>query len=357
MNTNKRRISILIVLAIAISMLGAIPTFASGLNPIYGSIYLNDQLNFKLDGKTVVPVGDDGTPVLPISYNGTTYLPVRAVGYLLGLGIDWEQSTKTVIITSTTTKEPPTPTYVPKTNQLTRIWGALLNGQLKFRLDGEPVVPVGDDGTPVLPISYNGTTYLPVRALGYLLGLGIDWDGPTKTVIITTTGSNYMGPGWYFTRWEYIESPADGSRTGRYADGSTYTDYSDGIGDKNNFSIKTSRVYNGKVVASGSVTDIWTDPPKYFGVNDKPTMNYKREVESTWGINSFSISFDLSNINPGGGTAGKLNFVSPEGQGYLQAYDGTMQLKTVPKGKPGDEKAVIIHQSGYGFKYYYEWRD
>lgn len=357
MNTNKRRISILIVLAIAISMLGAIPTFASGLNPIYGSVYLNDQLNFRLDGKTVVPVGDDGTPVLPISYNGTTYLPVRAVGYLLGLGIDWENTTKTVIITSTTTKEPPTPTYVPKTNKLTPIWGALLNGQLKFRLDGKTVVPVGDDGTAVLPISYNGTTYLPVRALGYLLGLGIDWDGPTKTVIITSEDSDYKGSGWYFTRWEYIKSSADGAKTGRYADGSTFTDYNEGIGEKNNFTIKASRVYNGKVIASGSVTDTWTDPPAYFGENDRPIINYKRAVDSTWGIGQLSITFDMEDINPGYGTYGKINFATPDGREYLQAYEGTMQATKMVKGTPGQKKAIIIHQNGYGFKYYYEWRD
>lgn len=158
---------------------------SGGLTPIFGAM-LNDQLNFKLDGKTVVPVGDDGTPVLPISYNGTTYLPVRAVGYLLKLGIDWEGSTNTVIIVSATSKTAPTPVGVSKTNSLIPISGTVLNGELNFRLDGKTVIPVGDDGTPVLPISYNGTTYLPVRAMGYLLGLGIDWDGVTNTALITS---------------------------------------------------------------------------------------------------------------------------------------------------------------------------
>jgi len=32
--------------------------------------------------------------------------------------------------------------------------------------------------------------------------------------------------------------------------------------------------------------------------------------------------------------------------------------KGVPKGKPGDKRAVILTLgNGYGFKYYYEWRD
>jgi uncharacterized Zn-binding protein involved in type VI secretion len=160
-------------------------TNSSGeLTKIYGAL-LNDQLNFKLDGVAVVPVGDDGTPVLPVSYNGTTYLPVKAIGYLLGLGIDFESTTKTVLITSTTDMAAPTAIPITKSGQLIAISGALLNGQLKFKLDGNSVVPVGDDGTAVLPISYNGTAYLPARAIGYLLGLGIDYETTTKTVLIT----------------------------------------------------------------------------------------------------------------------------------------------------------------------------
>ena len=161
------------------------------LIPISGTV-LNDQINFKIDNVSVVPVGDDGTRVLPISYNGTTYLPVRAMGYLLGLGIDYEASSKTVLITSTTTKNPPTALAFTKSNQLYSISNAVLNKALNFKLDSTTVVPVGDDGSPVLPISYNGTTYLPVRAVGYLLNLGIDYDATTKTVLISRNpvGSN-----------------------------------------------------------------------------------------------------------------------------------------------------------------------
>lgn len=72
-------------------------------------------------------------------------------------------------------------------SSLTPIKDALLNDQVSFEIDSHPVVPGGDDGTPVLPISYNGTTYLPVRAMAYLLELGIGYDGNTNTVLITST--------------------------------------------------------------------------------------------------------------------------------------------------------------------------
>ncbi len=333
------------------------PSVSSGsLTPISGAV-LNDQLSFKLNSKTVVPVGDDGTPVLPISYNGTTYLPVRAVGYLLGLGIDWEAATKTVLITSTTTTAAPTATSTAKTNKLIPISGAVLNGELKFRLDNKSAVPVGDDGTPVLPISYNGTTYLPVRAMGYLLGLGIGWEDATKTVLITKTTTGSSTPGWYFTKWEYIISSADGGTIGHFANGSTYTDTSTGIGDKNNFTTTMTRVAsNGTTIASGSATTVWTDPPQYFGVNDRPIIKVNRTVDSTWGISQFYISFDLSDIKPGYTSSSPVSFATPDGTTFVQAYDGPMQAQKMIKGTAGDQRAITLYLNGYGFMYYYEWR-
>lgn len=352
----KKKISIILALVILFSAMTALPVTAA-LTAISGTV-LNDQLNFKLDGKTVVPVGDDGTPVLPISYNGTTYLPVRAVGYLLGLGIDWDGDTKTVLITGTATKTAPTAVSTAKTNKLIPISGAMLNGDLNFKLDGKAVIPVGDDGTPVLPISYNGTTYLPVRAMGYLLGLGIDWENATKTVLITSVPTTKSVPGWYFTRWEYIVSSADGAVVGHFANGDIYTEHNQGIGDKNNFKTICSRVdKNGKTIASGSATTIWTDPPEYFSATERPVITVNRTVDSAWGISQFHISFDMHDINPGYGSSGKIEFSAPDGVTWVQAYEGNMQAKKMVAGKPGDQKAIIFHLNGYGFKYYYEWRE
>ncbi len=185
------------LLTIIISALLVLTTFTfaeGGLTPITGAV-LNDQINFSLNGVSTVPVGDDGTPVLPISYKGTTYIPLRALGYLLGLGVDYDGPTKTALLTSTTTKVAPTAVPTAKSNKLIAIAGALINEQLKFSLDSKAATPKGDDGVPVLPISYNGTTYLPVRAVANLLGLSITYKSTSRTVQIVNSKKYTDGQG------------------------------------------------------------------------------------------------------------------------------------------------------------------
>jgi len=179
---SRLRFTIILFLIFTIQIF-VMPTQLTGLTTLYGT-KLNDQLFFNIDGILRIPVGDDGMPVLPISYKGTTYLPVRAVGYLLNLGIGYDSPTKTVLITSTTTKTAPQALATTKTNKLYDISGAVFNDLIKFSLDGKNVIPVDSNGVSVLPISYNGTTYLPVRAIGNMLGLDVDYDGIAKTVFI-----------------------------------------------------------------------------------------------------------------------------------------------------------------------------
>ncbi len=221
---------------------------------------------------------------------------------------------------------------------------------------------MGDDGTPVLPISYNGTTYLPVRAMGYLLGLGIGWDHATQTVLITRSAA----PGWYLTRWEYVILSQDFSLVGALKGsvigktGSTW-DTHKGTGEKNDFTYAHTRtddsgaVFNdGKTVTLGKVVTKWTDPPAYFSGTDRPVITIDRVVEATWGIGTMNIHFDNDTINPGGGTSSYLSFVTPEGKSIVQAYQGTLQMEKALKGTAGAKKAIILYLDGYGFKYYYE---
>lgn len=57
---------------------------------------------------------------------------------------------------------------------------------IKITLDGDLVTPLDAAGNLVEPFTIDGTTYLPVRAIGNALGLGVDWDGTTNTVILTS---------------------------------------------------------------------------------------------------------------------------------------------------------------------------
>ncbi len=59
---------------------------------------LATDFNFTLDGKTWAPKDADGSTMYPIVYKDRTYLPVRAVGEALGIKVDWDNDTRTVIL-------------------------------------------------------------------------------------------------------------------------------------------------------------------------------------------------------------------------------------------------------------------
>lgn len=61
---------------------------------------------------------------------------------------------------------------------------AYLNYGITIKYNGEAQDLTDAAGNRVYPITYNGTTYLPVRAVSNLLGIGVDWDGATQTVLL-----------------------------------------------------------------------------------------------------------------------------------------------------------------------------
>ena len=61
---------------------------------------------------------------------------------------------------------------------------AHINYALKMKVDNVEWNPTEADGSAIRPITYNGRTYLPVRALGEKLGVAIDYDAATQTVLI-----------------------------------------------------------------------------------------------------------------------------------------------------------------------------
>lgn len=63
---------------------------------------------------------------------------------------------------------------------------ATQNAAITVTMDGVPQTFHNEQGGVVLPVTYSGTTYLPVRAVSALAGLGVEWDGATQTVKLTT---------------------------------------------------------------------------------------------------------------------------------------------------------------------------
>lgn len=61
---------------------------------------------------------------------------------------------------------------------------ALINYNIKMKVDNQIWNPTEADGTAIRPITYGGRTYLPVRAVAEKLGIAIDWDNETQTVLI-----------------------------------------------------------------------------------------------------------------------------------------------------------------------------
>ena len=60
---------------------------------------------------------------------------------------------------------------------------------ISVTLDGKKVELVDANGKPVEPFAIDGTTYLPVRAVSTALGLDVEWNGTTNTVILKDSKS------------------------------------------------------------------------------------------------------------------------------------------------------------------------
>ena len=61
---------------------------------------------------------------------------------------------------------------------------AYLNYEIAIKLDGEEQTMYDANGNRVYPVTYNGTTYVPIRAISNMLGIAVDWDGATKSVLL-----------------------------------------------------------------------------------------------------------------------------------------------------------------------------
>ena len=56
---------------------------------------------------------------------------------------------------------------------------------IKISVNGAMITPRDANGTVVEPFAINGTTYLPVRAVSNALGISVDWNGNTNTVLLS----------------------------------------------------------------------------------------------------------------------------------------------------------------------------
>lgn len=85
---------------------------------VTAELHYND-IKITLDGQEIVPTDVAGNSVEPFIINGTTYLPVRGVASALGLDVQWDQATNTVILASSKNETNAAPSEPEKTSPAT----------------------------------------------------------------------------------------------------------------------------------------------------------------------------------------------------------------------------------------------
>lgn len=76
------------------------------------------DIKITLDGSTLTPRDANGTVVEPFIIDGTTYLPLRAVAEALGLDVQWDSATSTVILSSSSAPSSPSSPSTPSSTQI-----------------------------------------------------------------------------------------------------------------------------------------------------------------------------------------------------------------------------------------------
>lgn len=111
----KLRKNLVLPLAVGI-ILGSVTTVTAGT---WVSAYKNTEMTIKYNGQAQRFVDSaTGEVQTPIMYNDRTYLPVRAVAEMLGVNVDYDGNTQTVILKTDDYVEPSTPS-TPSTPEVT----------------------------------------------------------------------------------------------------------------------------------------------------------------------------------------------------------------------------------------------
>ncbi|MGO5116411.1 PepSY domain-containing protein [Candidatus Avoscillospira sp. LCP25S3_F1] len=171
-------------LAVTLLMTSATPALAV----TYGNAQVMPDRTIVVDGVVRTFYAINGQEVHPISYGGTTYLPVRSIGELMNKNVDWNNTTKTITLTSPRTTAAATGT--PDINPQESTVSISLRDDFTIIVDGVVQQFYDAGGNRVYPLLYNGVTYLPIRAVGELMGKVVNWDNNTQTVTLSSSSGN-----------------------------------------------------------------------------------------------------------------------------------------------------------------------
>lgn len=85
-------------LMLALVMIFSLTTGASAATTQNIKVQLSPNITVAYDNKVQTMADVNGNPVYPLLNGGTTYLPVRAVSNMLGVNVDWDGATQTVLL-------------------------------------------------------------------------------------------------------------------------------------------------------------------------------------------------------------------------------------------------------------------
>ena len=139
----KRVLTLLVIVAM---VLGVVTTGAA-------------RINVTVDGQ------QQSFDPAPVNISGRVLVPMRALFETLGADVDWDNNTRTAIgVRDGVTVRIPI-------------------GSTRPTVDGK-IITIDVPAEIV-----EGRTFIPLRFVGEALGDGVDWDGATRTVIVTRKGS------------------------------------------------------------------------------------------------------------------------------------------------------------------------
>ena len=94
-------------------------------------------------------------------------------------------------------------------NELRREIKVLETMDLYLKYNGDEFIARDANDKVVYPLLHNGTTYLPVRAVASIAGLKVDWDGETRTVLLTSSDYVIVSDDGYVEEQEINDIKAD----------------------------------------------------------------------------------------------------------------------------------------------------
>jgi len=122
----------------------------------FGVVFADDEISVEIDGVK------QSYDVMPVIINGRTLVPMRAIFEAFGAEVFWDETNRSVAASKDST--------------------AVL-----LKIDSDVATLNGKEVTLDSPATIiNGRTMVPVRFISEALGNKVDWNGDTRTVIITS---------------------------------------------------------------------------------------------------------------------------------------------------------------------------